>query len=70
MRYWDGESTPLYPFGFGLSYATFSFSNLLLDRPELKVDESLDVSVDAVNTSDVPGDQVVQLDDSNVEVFA
>ena len=60
-RYWEEESTPLYPFGLGLSYATFSFSNLRLSKPELKVDESLEVSVDVENTSDVPADQVVQV---------
>jgi beta-glucosidase len=60
-RYWNEASTPLYPFGFGLSYAAFSFSNLHLSKPEVKSDESLDVSVDVENTSDVPGDEVVQL---------
>jgi beta-glucosidase len=60
-RYWDEESTPLYPFGYGLSYATFGFSNLHLSKPEVKTDESLDVSVDVENTSEAPGDEVVQL---------
>jgi beta-glucosidase len=60
-RYWNEESTPLYPFGFGLSYANFGFSNLHLSGHEVKLDESLNVSVDVENTSDVPGDQVVQL---------
>jgi beta-glucosidase len=60
-RYWNEESTPLYQFGFGLSYATFSFSNLQLSKSEIRAGESLDVSVDVENTSDVPGDQVVQL---------
>ena len=31
-RYWDEESTPLFPFGYGLSYARFDYGNLLLDR--------------------------------------
>ena len=55
-RYWNEESTPLYPFGFGLSYANFGFSNLHLSGHEVKLDESLNVSVDVENTSDVPGD--------------
>jgi beta-glucosidase len=45
-RYWDIPSSPLYPFGYGLSYATFSFSNLRVSKPEIKVGESTEVLVD------------------------
>jgi beta-glucosidase len=60
-RYWDGSPTPLYPFGYGLSYTTFSFSNLRVDPPELKVGGSASVSVDVENTGPRAGDEVVQL---------
>lgn len=60
-RYWDEPSTPLFPFGFGLSYTSFGYSDLVLDRNELPIGESLTVSVKVTNTGDRPGDEVVQL---------
>ena len=60
-RYWDISSTPLYPFGFGLSYTTFSFDNLKLSQTEAKVTGTLDVSVDVTNTGSRSGDAVAQL---------
>ena len=60
-RYWDVSSTPLYPFGYGLSYTTFSFDNLKLSQAAAKVGSSLDVSVDVTNTGSRAGDAVVQL---------
>lgn len=59
--YMDLENTPLYPFGFGLSYTTFEYSNLKLDKKEIKKDESLKVSVDVTNTGKYEGKEVVQL---------
>ena len=60
-RYWEEESTPLYPFGFGLSYTTFRFSNLKLSRDRIKPGESIDVTVDVENTGNLAGDEVPQL---------
>ena len=60
-RYWDEESTPLFPFGFGLSYTRFRYSDLALDRQALGVDESLTASVTVTNEGDRDGDEVVQL---------
>ncbi len=60
-RYWDALSSPLYPFGYGLSYSKFAFSNLALSKPELKVGEELSVSADVENSGTVKGDEVVQL---------
>ncbi len=60
-RYWDGPITPLYPFGFGLSYTTFSITNLKVAAPQVKVGSSVTVAVDVTNTGSVEGDEVVQL---------
>jgi beta-glucosidase len=60
-RYWDIPSSPLYPFGFGLSYTTFAYSNVLLDRAEARRGETILVSVDVENTGERPGEEVVQL---------
>jgi beta-glucosidase len=60
-RYWDGLPVPLYPFGFGLSYTTFEFSNLKVSSANIKVGESLTVTVDVTNTGKLAGDEVAQL---------
>ncbi|WP_433519574.1 glycoside hydrolase family 3 N-terminal domain-containing protein [Nonomuraea sp. CA-143628] len=60
-RYFDEESTPLYPFGHGLSYAEFEYSNLRIDRPSITVGETALVTVEVTNTSDRDADEVVQL---------
>ena len=60
-RYWDGPTTPLYPFGYGLSYTTFAFSHLKVTAPQVKVGQGAAVSVDVENTGGVAGDEVVQL---------
>jgi beta-glucosidase len=60
-RYWDGLPTPLYPFGFGLSYTTFAFANVQLSAAQVKVGATLTVSVDVTNTGAVAGDEVAQL---------
>jgi beta-glucosidase len=61
VRYWDGAPTPLYPFGYGLSYTTFSFANLKVAAPQVRAGATTAVSVDVTNTGAVAGDEVVQL---------
>jgi len=57
--YFEGE--PLYPFGFGLSYTTFKYSNLRTSSSELAKDGTVTVSVDVTNTGSRAGDAVVQM---------
>ena len=60
-RYWDISSRPLYPFGFGLSYTAFKFSNLHLSKATMDVSDTNEVSVDVTNTGPVAGDAVAQI---------
>lgn len=52
---------PLYPFGYGLSYSDFHFSNLHLDTDEIAADGSLKVSLDVLNSGEIDAEEVVQL---------
>jgi beta-glucosidase len=58
-RYMDKE--PMYPFGFGLSYTTFSYNDLKLSKTKIKKNESIDAEVTVTNTGKVASDEVVQL---------
>jgi beta-glucosidase len=60
-KYLDVPSTPLYPFGHGLSYTRFRYSNLRLSAARIRTSDSLTVSVEVTNTGDRAGDEVVQL---------
>ncbi len=60
-RYWDSPTTPLYPFGYGLSYTTFAIDNLKLSAAKIKVGQAVTVTADVSNTGSVAGDEVVQL---------
>ena len=58
-RYFKGE--PLYPFGHGLSYTKFAYSNLRLAEKSVKTGEAIKVTVDVTNAGEREGDEVVQL---------
>jgi beta-glucosidase len=60
-RYWDEPSTPLFPFGHGLSYGSFDYSDLMLDRDSVGPDESVTASVRVTNVGDREAAEVVQL---------
>jgi beta-glucosidase len=60
-NYIDERNEPLYPFGFGLSYTTFSYSKLNLSENSIEANETINVSVDVTNTGNFDGKEVVQL---------
>ena len=60
-KYLDLPNTPLYPFGYGLSYTNFTLSNIRLSATQIAPNGSLNVSVDVQNTGAREGTEVVQL---------
>lgn len=60
-KYLDVPWTPLFPFGYGLSYTRFKFTNLQLNAPRIKPDGSLAVTVELENVGQRAGDEVVQV---------
>ena len=60
-HYSDEVNTPLYPFGYGLSYTTFEYSNIIIDNKILQKDSSINVSVELKNIGKLKGKEVVQL---------
>lgn len=61
-RYYDKkEMNVLFPFGYGLSYTAFTYSNLRIDKKEMTDIETVKVSVDVTNSGDILGREIVQL---------
>jgi beta-glucosidase len=64
-RYYQGK--PLYPFGHGLSYTRFEYSDLKIDKSVFHIDDEITVSFRVKNVGDLGGDEVVQLYVKDVE---
>jgi len=60
-KYLDIPNTPLYPFGYGLSYTKFEYGNLRLSAPTIKMKDWLRVAVTVKNSGKMKGDEIVQL---------
>ena len=59
--YFNEPVTPLFPFGYGLSYSSFRFSDLKISKTKVKADDVIDITLTIQNTGKVSGDEVVQL---------
>ena len=60
-NYLDERNEPLFPFGYGLSYTTFEYSNLRTSTSKINFNEKVKVSIDVANTGNFDGKEVVQL---------
>ncbi len=61
LNYLDVPNSPLYPFGYGLSYTKFEYSNIMLSSDKIHPSGEMEVSVDITNTGDFDGEEVIQL---------
>lgn len=59
--YIDGDKTPLYPFGYGLSYTSFKYDQLKVNKADYHANEEIEVTVNVSNTGKRRGEEVVQL---------
>ena len=59
--YVSEKVTPLFPFGHGLSYTDFTYSNLVISNSKAKINETVEISMTLTNTGKIPGNEVVQL---------
>ncbi|HAF78594.1 MAG TPA: beta-glucosidase, partial [Maribacter sp.] len=60
-NYLDSELSPLFPFGYGLSYTTFEYSAIAIDKKKIAQDEAVNISFTVKNTGNYDGEEVVQL---------
>ncbi len=60
-KYIDSPNTPLYPFGYGLSYTSYSYSEVSLNKSSFARGEEIVASVDVTNSGSVDGEEIVQL---------
>ena len=60
-KYLDVDFTPEYPFGFGLSYTSFEYTNLAISTPQLRTGTRIEISADVANTGTRDADEIVQL---------
>ncbi|MBI9042092.1 glycoside hydrolase family 3 N-terminal domain-containing protein [Lutibacter sp.] len=60
-KYLDVPNSPLYPFGYGLSYTSFEYSDLKINKKEFNFNETIEIRVTVTNTGKYDGEEIVQL---------
>ena len=60
-KYLDVENSPLYSFGFGLSYTSFEYNKPTLNKTKMRIGETVNISVEITNSGPVAGEEIVQL---------